>query len=350
MFYGGLGENMEFAYKLGAIIGGMMLIFLLITRKKIKFPPGSFVYLLFLLLFGLSLNWSIDKQVSLNYLYLFVGSGLFWLVFFNLNNKVKKEFTFLLVALGLSFGGAYIFFKLFGEFRINYLSLYLPSSGHFNHNHIGDLWAAILVVVIYHLIKKKKLNYKILMAIGLYFLVMSFSRSAEIAVAGGLMYLFWKEGWVQKYKKIFWIIASILLILFMIIGTQKTLLFSRPYFLQAIKGFIHYPLGVGVGNFGTISREFVNPSWTTSSYSQMTHNIVLEILIGIGVFSSVFIFWLFKVSKDSLKNKGEAKIVPQLVFITLGVNFLFDYTYIIPTMLWLWFISLGLWQEKKPLT
>jgi len=346
LFYGGLGVNVEIIYKLGILVGGILLVITLLLQKKIALPLGFFSYILFLLLFGLSLAWSQDRQVSLNYFTLFISGGLFWLVFYNLRDRIRGKFGLLLIALGIFFGGLYIVFKFLGTSGIKHLSLYLPTSGHFNHNHIGDLWAVISAVVVFRLLKKKQWVYLMLTILGIYFLIMSFSRSAYVALAGGLLYIFWKEEWLKKYKKTFWTLTFLVAALFLLASSQKTLLFSRPYFVQAVAGIINNPLGIGVGNFGIISRDPAYQFWEITSSSYVTHNIVLEILIGMGVFGLVFVFWLARVTKDILQNTRATSFVSALVFIALGINFLFDYTYFVPTMLWLWFVSLGLSQSK----
>lgn len=349
LFYGGLGVNVEIVCKLGVVVGGVLLVFTLLLQKRIAFPLGFFSYILFLLLFGLSLAWSQDRQVSLNYLALFLSGGLFWLVFYNLQEKIRGKFSFLLITLGIFFGGLYIVFKVLGTSGINHLSLYLPTSGHFNHNHIGDLWTVVLAVVVFRLLKNKQWRYLMLTILGIYFLIMSFSRSAYVAFAGGLLYIFWKEGWLKKYKKTFWTLIVLIAALFLLASSQKTLLFSRPYFVQAVAGIIDNPLGIGIGNFGIISRDSAYQFWEISSFSNMTHNIVLEILVGMGVFGLVFVFWLAQVTRDILRNTQIKNFASVLVFIVLGINFLFDYTYFIPTMLWLWFVSLGLSQKNETL-
>ena len=45
-------------------------------------------------------------------------------------------------------------------------------------------------------------------------------------------------------------------------------------------------------------------------------------------------------------NQNKNNLVYRLIFITLFVNFFFHSTYFIPTMLWMWFGSLGLAHNK----
>ncbi len=59
-----------------------------------------------------------------------------------------------------------------------------------------------------------------------------------------------------------------------------------------------------------------------------------------------FIVWLCNVSWKLIKKINDKSILPTAIFFTLLVNFLFDFTYFDPTMLWLWFIALGLAQNE----
>jgi len=135
--------------------------------------------------------------------------------------------------------------------------------------------------------------------------------------------------------------------LFVFAGAQKITLLSRPYFVQGIVGFIRNPQGVGMGNFGSISSDPANHLLGMSDLSSVAHNIILEILTGMGVFGFAFLAWLAVVLKGIWRNNKKNDIVFQAIFISLGVNFLFNTTYCIPAMLWLWFATLGLAQSKK---
>jgi O-antigen ligase len=112
-------------------------------------------------------------------------------------------------------------------------------------------------------------------------------------------------------------------------------------------GFVHNPFGIGVGNFTTISgSSTTNQLLNMRGFSGLTHNIALEFLVGMGVLGLTFVAWLAQVLKSVWKNKEQKNLLFQAIFITLGVNFLFDYTYTIPAMLWLWFMTLGLGQAR----
>jgi O-antigen ligase len=229
---------------------------------------------------------------------------------------------------------------------INSKSLYLQTSGYKNHNHLGDLWAVVILVVSYYLIKTKNRLYWLIVIPGIYFLAISLSRAAYLALFLGAIYLFTKLDWLKKYNKAALLIILITTGFFIFAGAHKITLLSRPYFIQGIAGTIHNPLGVGVGNFKVISLDRANHYWEMSWFSSTAHNIILEMLVGMGVLGSVFIAWLVFVSKDIWANNGRKRILYQSLFVALGVNFLFGTTYFIPTMLWLWFGCLGLTQKK----
>jgi len=346
LFFGGRGIELAFVQYFGVLAGLSMLALALLRRGKLRLPVGFFLYGLFILFFLASLVWSEDRQKSFEYLTLFIGGGLFWLSFFNLQKEIGRGFEKLVIILGIVFGGLFLAHKVSGEVQFGHLSLFLPVSSYYNHNHLGDLWAAVLVVVLPRLLKEKKWFYQLLTGLGIFFLAISLSRSAYLALAIGAFYIFWKKGWFIKFRKFFWLFIFLTAVLFLFGGVQKTTLFSRSYFVQAIAGFINNPLGVGVGNFGIISQDSANQLWGMTGFSSFTHNIVLEILTGMGILGVSFVIWLFVVVKDLLKKARPEGIVYQALFFTLGVNFLFDYTYFIPTMLWLWFMSLGLSQNK----
>lgn len=344
---GGLGLETSIVQYVGVVVGILLLVLSIVWRKKIEFPPGSLFYIIFLALMLLSIAWSKDREASLEYLVLFSGGGLFWVSFYNLKKEFKGGFDKLIIILGLIFGMLFIINSLMGANSVNGKSLYLQTSSYKNHNHLGDLWALVLVVVGYLLIKTRKRMYWPIIPLGIYFLAVSLSRSAYVALAVGLIYLFAKQGWLKRHKKAFKLIALVFVVLFVLAGVQKITLLSRPFFVQGVVGFIRNPLGVGVGNFIIISLDSANHLWGMDTFSSMAHNIILEILTGMGVFGFAFLAWLAIMLKNIWRNNEKKDIIYQALFIALGVNFLFDTTYVISTMLWMWFASLGLSLPRK---
>jgi hypothetical protein len=169
-----------------------------------------------------------------------------------------------------------------------------------------------------------------LFVIGAYFLAISYSRSALLALAVGIFYIFQRSGSREKLKNILIISLLCITTLFIYAGLSKTVLFSRPYFWQAIVGFVRYPLGTGLGNFSVLNAG-----------TNLVHDIVLEMFSGMGIFSVFFIVWLYKVLKI-LFTAHNINIEAAAVFLAIFIDFSFITTYTIPAFIWLWFMSLAL--------
>lgn len=332
----------------GGITVSVYLLFLLIDNKRVNLPKGFPVYSLFLLLFLLSLFWSHDWGKSLGHLLNFTAGGVFWVVAYNQKNRFEKGFNQTILFLGIVFGAFAIANRLFGfiPFGRSISSLVLPYTG--NHHHIGDFWAVVLTVVIYYVFVNRRKVFALLFIPGIYLLALSLSRSAYLALAVGIFYIFYRKGWVEKYKKILAVSVLVLLVLLVFAGTKKTILVSRPYFIQSLLGLVKYPFGVGVGNFKVISLACTKcKEWGFGSFSSNVHNIALEMLSGMGILGFSFVTWLYVVVKDVLDRSTPKNLIYAVVFLVLLANFLFDSTYYSSTMLWLFFLSLGIAQKEK---
>ncbi len=79
-----------------------------------------------------------------------------------------------------------------------------------------------------------------------------------------------------------------------------------------------------------------------SETTNVVHNVILEFLVGMGVFSSVFFLWLYKAFRYLINTRN---IMLVAVLISIFTNFLFDTTYVIVGMLWLWFATLGIVEK-----
>jgi len=356
---GGLGTTRPiYVFYFGLIFTFLLLILNYIWKGSLKFPPRFGLYTLFLIFSAISIFWSIDRQMSYEVILLFISGGLFWLLFYNaadakaasLFSNLFDWFEKFVIYSGIVFGIFYLYARLSSNLISPFgLSLYLQEVA--NHNHLGDLQAVVLIVVIPHIIQKtkKKLVWWLMAGWSLAFLIISQSRSAYLSLAIGALFLASKYGWLKKYKKYFDLLTIITLGLFLIAGSQKTLLFSRDYYFQAASGIIDNPFGVGLGNFSEISYDPKYHIFGMDSYAKFVHNIVLEIFVGIGIFGVVFLYWLIKAILDILKVKNPQGKIAASVFLALTVNFFFDYTYFVPTLLWLWFASLGLSQALNKL-
>lgn len=342
---GGLGERFIVpAVLISLAVGVVGLLNLGRETKRIKFPPHFNLYFVFLVLFQISVFWSNDFEKTILYFLYFVGSGIFWLLAFNLKKQKKLLFADLLKKLGVIFAFLYLL-TLLGVKYFEPLTLFVPEPVYKNHNHLGDYWAMLVLVAMFQAFyagKKKKLSPYIVL--GIVLVGVSLSRSAYVAFGVGFFYLLTVLG--KGVKKLFLPVVLAILLFLVLTSVYKGVYFPRPYYLQAIAGFWANPFGVGVGNFGDISLLYSN-NFSPAAYSYLVHNLVLEIVVGMGIFSAVFIYWLYRVFWDVAGNLNKKNAVFGLVFIFLTVNFLVDTTYAIPTMLWIWFASLGFFQATK---
>jgi hypothetical protein len=305
------------------------------------------LYYLFLLTQILSLTWSLRIGESAFSFLLFAGGGVFWVVFFNLKQKIYEEFNKIIIYSGLFFSVLY-FYNRFVDGSDKFVpdSLIHISTPYLNHSHIGDYWALLLILTVYrYVIHKERLSW-LLVVLGGFLLTLSQSRSAILSLAVGVLIIFRSEGFWEKYRNILVLVMVLAAGLFIFTGFSKPTLISRPYYVQGIVGLVRNPFGIGMGNFGIISIDPQNHLWGLSSYSSAALNIFLEVLSGIGVFGLIFIVWLVSVINNLLRRDASQNAIYMALFFAITVNFFFDSTYFIPTMLWLWFAFLGLSQPQ----
>lgn len=346
---GGLGLYRQEVKVFGVLTQAILLFLLLFFRQKLQLPKGFLLFVVSLILLGLNVIWSKERLATLDYVVMFSGGATFWFVFYNLGGKFNKTFKYFIVFLGLVFGVSFMLnLFVFPQIPVRPWTLYLPSTFSRNHNHLGDLWALVLIVAIHGLLKKPRRWHWALFIPGVYFLTISLSRSAYLALGVGVFYLFQKLGVAKKFRKLYFLLLAVAAGLFLYAGLFKSTLFSRPYFEQVIWGFTRWPWGVGVGNFGVISTNPQGPWWSgpgTGIISGFAHNLIFEMISGLGILGMVFLAWIVYVLVDLLKNSKKA-LFPA-IFLAITANFMFDTTYYIPTMLWLWFASLGLAQASS---
>jgi hypothetical protein len=323
---GSVGVLKDYCIPLSITITLLFLGVKLIKGVEIKIPKNFKIFFIFtiglllhLLLFGGVIIW----------FWLFLSAGLYWITFYNIKDSAKKYFIPFIIFLGLLMLALFMFSKLRG---INFLSpdnLFLPLRADILHNHIGDLWAVILVITIYKSLTKFKTWHLPVVLIGITMLALSFSRSAVVSLIVGAMYIVYKLNLHLK-KNIVALVVFVCSVLFIYFSFYKSTIFARPYFLEALHSLVNTPFGIGMAKFSEVSPE-----------TNVVHNIVLEVVSGIGVFSAIFIYWLYKVGKSIYENKN-INIELTAIFIAIFVNFFFDSTYVIPGMLWIWFIALAL--------
>lgn len=299
----------------------------LIQNGSVAIPKYFYLYALFV---ATLLVHTVLTKGDISFFWMFLSGGFFWLEVFNYKDLFSKYWAYFLVALGALMGILY-FYSLYSPVGIpDLVSLFSPGSELIKHSGIGDLWAVVLVVAFYLYQKNRSVILLPIILVGLYFVTVSFSRTALVSVVTGILFIQIKSGFSGKFKKELAICFAVLIGIFLYMGVFKTVIFSRPYFFQALASFPKFPFGTGIGNFTLISYD-----------SNLVHNIVLEVFSGLGIFSMIFIAWIYLEIKMLFK-KESLNILAAAIFIAVFTNFCFNATYVIPAFVWIWFISLGL--------
>lgn len=270
---------------------------------------------------------------------LFFAGGIFWFTAYNFPENLSKKITGLIIFLGYLTGLIFLYNYLSGTPTYNFSSLAFTPTSQIDHANIGDFWAIVILIICWQMISNRNLRRWISLFMGIFFLIASLSRSAYVALAAGAYYIFYRLGFNKRYKKIFVIALTVIAVIFVLAGAFKTTLFGRVYYAESVVGFINHPLGLGMGRFYQIS---VGGSVTASSY---VHNIILEFVLGMGIFSVFFLWWLVRILYSMFKEKGR-DVLFSAVFILMFVDFCFGITYSIPVFILVWFISLGLAQKR----
>ena len=330
------------------VFQGAGIIFVAVLMLSLKtnttFPGGAVLFLVFL---GL-LIWEVlsrsGNKAGYETLFLFSGGFVLWLSAFNLGGELRKKFPGILIFVGLVMAVLCFVWSLSDNGVILPQSLYTAASAFRNHNHIGDLWALILLVPLYQLLTKPSHPAFLLTVLGIILLFFSLSRSAIVSLLVGASYLFIDGGFLNKKKPVYLVVVGLLLLVFIFTSAGKTTISSRPYFTQAVAGLSRYPWGVGIGNFKTVSFNY-----NSETFSYSTHNLFLETLAELGWPGLVFAIWVVYSLFKIFKRNDKEGLIFRAIFLGLTVNFFFDSTYKIPTMIWIWFLSLGLARGKRNL-
>lgn len=346
LFWGGLGIYQNLLYLFAFLVGVGQIIYVWVEKGKIKIPENFYLFILVLVLIALNVFWSEQRVKTVEYLKIFSLGGVFWLTYYNLRNYYVKVFDKYIFFLGIAFAGIFFASLQNGTSPTYILSPFSYKEG-YSHLHIGDLWAVVLVVVGLLSLSKIRAWHIFALGLGSYLVILSLSRSAYVSILAGSLFAIYKlQG--SKSKRVLEILVLIAVGLIIFAGLRKPTLLVRPYYVQALLGIPKYIFGVGMGNFFKISSGFEGNVWLGfPNVSTMTHNIVLEFFSGLGVLGATFLYWLVKVVKQIISEQVDKGLVYKVAFLALTANFMFDTTYSIPTMLWLWFMLLGLSFDNK---
>ena len=340
--FGGFG-NLYIIEIAGLAVSGILFLTQFYSKKDYKFPKQTNIFLIFIACQLVSLIWSNNIFNSIEYIVLFISSFGFWIFFYNSDNFYKKYLIKIIPILGILFFLSFFFTSVI---ELPFLKKFIPentctlySPYTMEHNHLGDFWAIISLIYIVGFLTKQRFMYILGISFGLFVLVFSQSRSALMGILVSLYLFLINKNFSKETKKYFKLIVLFLILIFLIISAGKVTFFSRPYYIQAIISLFKNPLGVGMGNFKYISSNITTFNFATSSAAK-AHNIFFEVTSGLGILSISFIVFFVSAFREALKKKNYN--LPLLIFILITVNFSFDVTYAIPTMLWLWFSTLGI--------
>lgn len=325
------------------------------------------MYIGFLLLSLIPVFTSGDLERSIHFFLYYTAIGFFALYAYNHRNDIETGLPKLVFILS----GVYIavwLVLIFGStvFPIPQTGLQFVYSKFTSHNHLGDFLMLPILGCLYYFFQQGKKNALLLLCILLPILVLSYSRSAYVAVGVTSIYMFFQFS--QKsakrflYQKVIiaFVIASLCLFFIATVtevrhvpffGTihqylsqnfdlkEKYFLAKRPQYLQqTLSGFSdQYLFGVGPGNFIHVSlkQAKIPDSWARS---ETTHTIFLDLLVENGMFSLLlFLLFLFFVVREADK-----KSIYFFFFVALLLNFQTDYTYRIYSFFLLFFVFIGL--------
>lgn len=324
---GSIGIYREAFLYLAMANGVTALGYKLIQNSRIEIPKNFYLYFVFILTLFLH---TIILNGNLYFCWLFASGLIQWLVGYNFKEIFSKYFMYALTILGLLMGSLYFYSTVYPIEIPNLVSLFAPATETFKHSNIGDLWAVILIGLFYNYTKRPSKAYIPLFLFGAYFLTVSYSRTAVLSLLLGILFIYFKTKREVFFKKYLSYILLFCSLVFVYISSSKTLVYSRPFFFDAIAGLYKYPLGTGLGNFGIVSLK-----------TNLAHNIIFEIVSALGIFSVVFIYWLY-IEVISLFKTRAINIEAAAIFLAILVNFSFNTTYIIPSFIWIWFVTLGL--------
>lgn len=351
VFVSGINHDVAVvAITISLLASCMGFVYLLIIKRGILLPKYFFLMLIFVIVLQIYLFFIKNKLDPFLYASVFANGIFYWIIFYNLENGeslIKKAF----IILAIFYSTLYFASRFFNTSFFKLASLYFEQGTMLKTGHyqFANLWTIVLTAIFAVYPRRYDLKNLLLICLGGFFLLISKSRIALLALSISLVYLFIKRKSALKNQKLIKVFALISIVaLFIFFSTGKTTIFDRPYFLQSIESFTKYPVGVGMGNFKIITENFHQKKPDDTSISVYAHNLYLESLSGVGIFSIIFIVFLALIFKDVLKA-GEGAMSWGAVLLAFLSIFMIDYTYTIPGIIWLFFMSLGVFQKKQNL-
>jgi len=336
-----------------------LLLFLLtkIENKRLFIPvKESIFYLIFIIFSAISTFRAIDKEMSIQFLSIYMTGYLFFIYGFNYRDSLNKYFKWFLIGISI------ISVLIFSINKIFTLKLFDNGAslfyGGYYHNELGTVLILGIIICLYKFIFEKSNKLLILLLFFSSFLIFSFSRSAYLAVIIiGVIFCLIKKSWLP--------ITLVILMTCLFFVTTKEI---NNFFPTSVKKFmvnklllpkeksftgkrqqhIYYALlsikdrpffGYGPGNlyFSTLKKQFNWEEGTTTA-----HNILLDIFAENGALAGVgFLLFLFYVFKNTKKD------LYFYLLSSLTIVFLFDFSYRYTSIFIIWMILVGISLPKN---
>ncbi len=352
----GLKFGHEISYFLIIISPFFILLFGKITGKEKNFRIPTVIATLYaVFIFFLVVSTALSINIAQSAPGLLIYPSLFFVsvIAYNYRNETKAWiFNFLIVASLLLMATSLVglFYPLTG-FSLLYSRLN-------DHNNLGDFLLIPMIIGSFLVFEGKRKNTGLIILLSsVPIFLISFSRSAFTAYIAIVITMFLV---LKKKSEYFY---KVVLIVFVLIGIfyfipnvnldsccsviskyvshrDDIISHRNSFFLSGVRAIRDYPIfGVGFGNFGVASFRYndLHLFWSRTS-----HNIFLDMATELGLpamlaFLGVVIYAIKKSRKD----------IVFFVFLGLLANFQMYYSFKIYSVLFIFFILLGLMFEDK---
>lgn len=326
--FASIGGNMITPIIFSILKNILFMGLILLLKGELKLPSNFNLYICFVVLAVFHFFYF---GGSLKLLFIFISSTFYYIVFRNLRDEIQPHLPVLVKIMSWSM--TILFLATINMEMNNDVTenLFHPTSTS-KHNHLGDILALAAIPELFNLINKFNLGNIARLFLYLILIPFSFSRSAVVTL-GVVIFFLLKKLRPEKLVSTTTTVMIGLGVLFVVFGSVKSTLFSRPYYLNSLSLFISNPLGIGYGNFPKYYQGI-----------EVVHSLPFEVLVGFGIFSAVFFAWLYKVIKMVIKSNNS--LIIQATFIATLTNVTFDRTYLIPSVIWLMFACLGTLDDE----
>lgn len=339
-------------------------LFLLDEKKHYSIPKVFFGLSIFYI--GSSfISLLNSKQIGISIELFLRDFSLLLLFFYTYQHaeSIKRQLPKIIMALaGIFITTSLIcLFTPYGREFIKGVRLNFLFNPIYPHKAIGDYLVFPLLISVYGFFIKRKRVWLVALIFILPIFLLSFSRTAYIALGISLLVFFYYHRKLIKKPSLL-LTTSLGMNAFFILGActlfvtrinnetltflqnnryvlemvyPRSLLFSRsPYWIMGIKGFLLDPFrGIGQGNFPYLSYRFTDELFISTLTS---FNVVVDMLAEQGT----FVTFSFIALVVYIVIKSDKKSLPFLLFISLLVSFLGFATYIY-TQVWTLFFIVG---------